>query len=52
VCVDSVSMCSAIIFIHQIRLPVEMVGRETLSHQARELFRFLNMCWVYWLARS
>lgn len=28
-CVDSVSMCSVFIFILQIPLPVEMVGRET-----------------------
>lgn len=45
-------MCSVFIFILQIPLPVEMVGRETLSLQPREPFRFLNMRWVYWLARS
>lgn len=52
VCVDSVSMCSVFIFILQIPLPVEMVGRETLSLQPRDLFPFLNMRWVYWLADS
>lgn len=36
-------MCSVFIFVLQIPLPVEMVGRETLSLQPRELFPFLNM---------